>query len=315
MSLTLTHCATQLSRQPIPSSKPAKPAPHAMLADAHELVERQHQDLNKLLMREPTLSSLVFQGRSLAELASSDGLNLLKQAIEQQNYDPIAMNHGIRRLRLSGYAGEVIWDYHGNPTTIIERDVVTDALQLHAPVVINEILGSVDYADKFPDSDSLTNDGGLWSYRSFYDRAGCVNQRLQADCPRTSALVDSLHPNLTLGFAFISILAPNTTIASHKGSTSLRQRYHLGISIPTHGVSRIRIGGTGNPRQIRDALGFNDAIDHEVEHWSAQRRIVLIVDTWSKHVPTNVIDAIKKHPNLLKLAVLSQQREPIAMND
>lgn len=313
----MTHRTTQLSRHSFVVSKSTATATgsHTSLADLYKLVERQHDHLNELIIREPALSSLTFQGRSLEELCSSNGLHLLKQAIEQQNYDPIAMNHGIRRLRLNDYASEVIWDYQGNQTTIIESDYITDALQLHAPVVIDEILNSVECADKFPDSDSLTNRHGLWSYRSFYDRVGGINQRLQADCPHTSALVASFQPNLTLGFAFISILDPNTTIASHRGSTSLRQRYHLGILIPTDGVSRIRIGDQWKSWENGKAFGFNDAIDHEVEHWSSQRRIVLIVDTWAKHVPLNVIEAIKKYPNLLQLAVVSQQDEPIVIND
>lgn len=271
----------------------------AAMADDHASVALQHAQLAELLTRVPSVASLVFQGRSLAELATPEGLCLLSRAVNAQNYDPVAMNHGIRRLLLDDYDGEIIWDYPGNQTTIIESDAVTGALELHAPLVIDEILAAVDKAEKFPDSDSLTNQNGLWSYRSFYDKAGRVNSALQAACPRTAAVIKTLRPNLTFGFAFISILNPNTTIAPHKGSTSLRQRYHLGIQIPADGTSRIRIGDSWKVWKEGKSFGFNDVTNHEVEHWSAKRRIVLIVDTWSNHVPADVINAIRQYPMLL----------------
>ncbi len=303
---------SQQAQQPKSS---AETAADGLLTHLHTWAQRQHQQLKTLLKQEPALSALMFQGRSLAELARPEGLAMMKQAAEEQQFDPIAMNHGIRRLQLDNYNGEIIWDYPGNETTIIEKDDITEALEEQAPSLINEILTSVDHVDKFPDSDSLTNPGGRWSYRSFYDKLGGVNTHLQRQCPTTWKLINSLKPNLTFGFAFISVLAPNTTIAAHKGSTSLRQRYHLGIEIPTDGTSRIRIGGTWKTWHTGKAFGFNDAIDHEVEHWSKERRIVLILDRWADHVPASVIEAINKHPELLQLAVLTQQSEATAIND
>jgi hypothetical protein len=285
-----------------------------MAAD-QALVARQHAHLGELLAKAPSLASLVFQGRSLAELEKPEGLHLLKQAVNMQKFDPVAMNHGIRRLLLDDFDGEIIWDYPGNQTTIIESDAMTETLELHAPLVIAEILASIHKAEKFPDSDSLTNQKGLWSYRSFYDKAGKVNTALQAACPCTAAVIKALRPNLTFGFVFISILDPYTTIAPHKGSTSLRQRYHLGIQIPPDGRSRIRIGDSWKTWEEGKAFGFNDVINHEVEHWSSKRRIVLIVDTWSNHLPADVINAIQLNPTLLNLAVLSRKGESVAIND
>lgn len=315
MSPNLSTRPASPSRQPVRIADAVPAAAHGSPDTDRAWVQRQHQQLNELLSREPSLAALMFQGRALAELATPAGLRLLERAVDAQEYDPISMNHGIRRLRLDGYAGEIIWDYPGNPATIIERDAITETLEQEAAAIIAEVLGCVEQVDKFPDSDSLTNQGGLWSYRSFYDKSGQENLPLHEACPRTATLIKRLRPNLTFGFAFISVLDPNTTIAAHKGSTSLRQRYHLGIKIPADGVSRIRIGDTWKTWEAGKAFGFNDAIEHEVEHWSAQRRILLIVDTWSNHVPAAVIDAIRHHPSLLKLAVLSRPGESMAIND
>lgn len=307
-----------MSRTELRAQRPKRAAEavaDGMLTGAEEWAQRQHNYLNSLLIQEPSLHALIFQGKPLAELALPKGLTLLKQAAQHKQFDPIAMNHGIRRLQLDDYNGEVIWDYPGNQTTIIEKDDITAVLEEQAPALIEEILSSVDHVEKFPDSDSLTNAGGMWSYRSFYDKTGCGNTHLERLCPTSWKLINSLKPNLTFGFAFISLLAPNTTIAPHKGSTSLRQRYHMGIEIPTNGTSRIRIGDTWKSWETGKAFGFNDAIEHEVEHWSTKRRIVLIIDRWADHVPTSVIEAINRHPELLKLAVLSQDSEAAAIND
>ena len=276
---------------------------------------RQHQRLRHALATDPSLGSLVFQGQPLAQLATDEGLRLLLRSAEAKDYDAVATNHGIRRLRLDGYAGEVIWDYPGHPKTFIESDAVTRVLEQCAASIADELIAAVDQSVKFPDSDSLTNAQGLWSYRSFYDKSGTENLAMQRACPTTAAVIKGLRPNLTFGFAFVSILDPHTTIAAHKGSTSLRQRYHLGIKVPTDGVSRIRIGQRWQSWEEGKAFGFNDAIEHEVEHFSDSRRIVLIVDTWASHVPESIVNGLLRHPELLQLAVLSRQDAPVAIND
>lgn len=271
--------------------------------------------LRQVLADEPSLASLVFQGHPLAHLATDNGLELLQQSAEAKDYDAVAMNHGIRRLRLDGYAGEVIWDFPGNPKTFIDSDAVIRVLEQYAASIADELLAAIDQSEKFPDSDSLTNARGLWSYRSFYDKSGRENRDMQLACPTTAAVIKGLRPNLTFGFAFVSVLDPHTTIAAHKGSTSLRQRYHLGIKIPVDGISHIRIGHHWKRWEEGKAFGFNDAIEHEVEHLSDDHRVVLIVDTWSSHVPEAVVRGLLRHPALLQLAVLSRDNAPVAIND
>ncbi len=285
------------------------------MSDDCARIRQQHQKLREVLASEPALASLVFQGQPLAQLATDSGLQLLQQSAESRDYDAVAMNHGIRRLRLNRYAGEVIWDYPGNPKTFIDSDAVTRVLEQHATNIADELLAAINQSVKFPDSDSLTNAQGLWSYRSFYDKSGVENRDMQLACPITAAVIRELRPNLTFGFAFVSVLDPNTTIATHKGSTSLRQRYHLGIKVPSDGISRIRIGDQWKSWEEGKAFGFNDAIEHEVEHFSDSHRVVLIVDTWSSHVPDSVVNGLQQHPALLQLAVLSRQDVPVAIND
>lgn len=302
---------SQGAAEKTPLSAPAV----ASLSEDMARIQQQHQMLKAVLAIEPALASMVFQGHTLAQLATEAGLKLLQRAVEAMDYDAVALNHGIKRLRLDGYAGEVIWDHPGSPQTFIESDAVTQALEQHAERIRDELLAAVDRTVKFPDSDSLTNAQGLWSYRSFYDKSGMENRDMHGACPTAASVIKGLRPNLTFGFAFASVLNAQTTIAPHKGSTSLRQRYHLGIKIPKDGISRIRIGRRWTTWKEGKAFGFNDAIEHEVEHLSNEPRIVLIVDTWAGHVPESVVIGLQKHPALLQLAVLRQQGTTVAIND
>ncbi len=284
-------------------------------SDYHSLIESQHQWLNKLLVQEPLLSDLRFQGKKLSEISSESGLLCLKRAASSNAYDKVSLNHGIGRLRLDDYADEIIWDYQGAPPSIIEHDDVTNILESNASEIISEVLNCISDTRKFPDSDSLTNPTGLWSFRSFYEKSGSPNKELQSACPTTTTTIKALNPNLTFGFAFISVLDPHTTIAAHRGSTSLRQRYHLGVKIPSTGISRIRIGSTWKSWAEGKAFGFNDALEHEVEHLSNEKRVILIVDTWGSHIPIGVAEAIKRYPEVLELGVMFRESESIALND
>lgn len=285
------------------------------LSDYHSLIESQHQQLIKLLADEPALSELQFQGKKLSEISTQAGLTSMKRAANNQSYDKISLNHGIGRLRLDGYAGEIIWNYHGAMPAIVENDAITHTLESNAEHIIGEVLASISEATKFPDSDSLTNPNGLWSFRSFFEKSGIPNRTLQSICPKTTKIIEALNPNLTFGFAFISVLDPNTTIAAHRGSTSLRQRYHLGIKIPSVGTSRIRIGSTWKNWSEGKAFGFNDSLEHEVEHWSDDHRVILILDTWAEHIPLAVVDAIRRNPKVLQLGVMFRESDSAALND
>jgi hypothetical protein len=285
------------------------------LSDYHSVIESQHRQLSKLLADEPALSELQFQGKTLADLATPAGLRSMKLAASNQAYDKVSLNHGIGRLRLDGYLAEIIWDYAGTAPAVIENDEVTYTLESNAEYIISEVLTCISETTKFPDSDSLTNTTGLWSFRSFFEKSGLPNQKLRSICPKTTKIIETLNPNLTFGFAFISVLDPNTTIAAHRGSTSLRQRYHLGIKIPSNGTSRIRIGNTWKYWSEGKAFGFNDALEHEVEHWSEEKRVILIVDTWASHIPPTVVDAIKRNPDILELGVMFRESNSTALND
>jgi hypothetical protein len=265
---------------------------------------KQFINLRKILKAKPQISELIFQGLPLSKMASISGLFILLLAFFKKDLNQVAVNHGIVRLKINNYNEEIIWDYPSKRSAIIYADPIVDFLESNFKEIQFEVLNSLEQRTKFPDSDNLTNTKGLWQYLNFYDRLGLRNEQLHEALPKTSLIVEKLPLNLSFGFAFISVLSPNTTIKPHKGSSSLRQRYHLGIEIPENSRSRIRVDKTWISWQEGKAFGFNDALEHEVEHFSNKRRIVLIVDLWPSDIPKEVIDAIESNPELLNFAVI-----------
>ena len=265
---------------------------------------KQFISLRRIINLNPEIADLIFQGVPLSKIASTSGLFMLISALNRKDYDQIALNHGILRLKINNFREEVIWDYQYQRSEIIYSDQVIEILEKNFREIKNEVLGCLEKIVKFPDSDSLTNPKGLWQYLNFYNRLGLRNEPLHMACPKTSLILENLPLNFNFGITFISVLSPNTTIAAHKGSSSLRQRYHLGIEIPEDSKSRIRVGSTWISWQEGKAFGFNDALEHEVEHFSNKRRVVLIVDLWPSDIPREVIEAIESNPEILNLAVV-----------
>ena len=265
----------------------------------------QYINLRKIIRTNPQIAHLLFQGLPLSKYASIAGFFIFISALIRKDFNQVAANHGIARLRINNFKEEVIWDYPSQRSNVIYSDQVIEILEKNFKEIKFEVLGCLEQLVKFPDSDGLTNAKGLWQYLSFYNRLGVRNEFLHKACPKTSLILEKLSLNFNFGFTFISVLSPNTTISAHRGSSSLRQRYHLAIEIPEKSNSRIRVSSTWINWKEGQAFGFNDALEHEVEHFSTKRRVVLIVDLWPTDIPRDVIDAIESNPELLNLAVIT----------
>lgn len=136
-------------------------------------------------------------------------------------------------------------------------------------------------------------------------------------CPNTAQILRELDSplNLTLGFAFVSTLTANSGIAAHRGSTSLRQRYHLGLFVPEPGSSRIRIQDEWIQWQEGVAFGFNDSFEHEVENTGSEDRTILIVDVWPDGLTPELIASLQEDATIFDFLVLSRHGQSTAMND
>ena len=132
-----------------------------------------------------------------------------------------------KRPRFPWSRSEVMWRHDGLVSEIVKKDETITALGCGYPEMKREILEVVASREKFPDTDALTNSGGHWSYLNFYKPNGEPNRHLQQKCPKTSQSLNKLPMNLRFGFCMVSVLEPNTYIVPYKGSSTLRQKYHL----------------------------------------------------------------------------------------
>lgn len=270
-------------------------------------IARSHNDLRNSIIKFPVLRDIIYQGYPLWHHATYWGLFWMICAYTRGNLNPVALNHGIERLIYRNFSGEVIWHYNVNIPDVVYSDPIIELLENNYKQIKAELLEVIQDLNKFPDSDSLTNKDGLWSYLNFFDKNGNINEILSNKCPTTFGILKSIDPNLIFGFCFVSVLNPNTTIAAHKGSSAFRYRYHLGIDIPDDGVHRIKVNGNWINWKNGSAFGFNDSLEHEVQSYtlSQRKRVILIVDAWSSSIPKDLVNNLKINKSLLSYGIVN----------
>lgn len=115
----------------------------------------------------------------------------------------------------------------------------------------------------------------------FFHRHGQRHQQHRDQCPHTAALLDAL-PLVRIRDhapeALFSVLSPGTHILPHTGVTNTRLVTHLPLIVPPD--CAIRVGGQEHVWQEGRCVTFDDTWEHEAWNRSAQRRVVLIVDSW-----------------------------------
>lgn len=257
-----------------------------------------------------------YQGHRIKDLLKFSGLCLLIKCFYLDKFEKIALNHGVKRLDLQiskTYTDVdgcklsndgVVWDYRPRMNPVIEHDEVIKLLQDNFQVIKSEYANVLEHIRKFPDSDDLTNETGLWAYAPLFNKDGTPNSNMQELCEGIYAILDKINLNTTFGFCMFSILKPNTKIEAHCGSTSFRQRYHLGVSIPEPQKSKIRILDRWIHWEEGRAFGFNDSFDHEVIHEGERDRVILIVDTWPKSIPQDIRNLFQTYPKLKNFGVI-----------
>ena len=271
--------------------------------------------LYRKLKKHRALGEIYFQGKSLNYYVTAGGIFRSLLCAFRLELDPVAMSHGIKRLRFPWSKSEVIWRHDGLVSEIVKKDKTIKALESTYPEIKREILEVVASRKKFPDSDAYTNSGGHWSYLNFYKPNGEPNQHLHQKCPKTSQLLNKLPINLQFGFCMVSVLEPNTYIVPHKGSSTLRQRYHLCLESLEPKLSKIRVGQQWITWKPGKAFGFNDSVEHEVKHEANSVRVVLVVDTWPSTMNQKTIESIMGNTKILNFGVVNRINQPVNISD
>ena len=113
---------------------------------------------------------------------------------------------------------------------------------------------------------------GSWNSFYFY-KQGKRNDVMHHLCPKTSFVLENnnlgnlLMRNCSMGYAYFSILDPNTIISSHCGPSNLRLRIHLTLVLPSslpQANCQIRVGNLSRPFKQAKCFVFDDSFEHQV---------------------------------------------------
>jgi aspartate beta-hydroxylase len=182
----------------------------------------------------------------------------------------------------------------------------TDAIAAELEGVLNNRSGDFRPYLNHPDGVPLNETAALnrsadWSAYFLWDDGVRIDDHCK-QCPRTSALLDSLPLANVPGFtpaAFFSTLKPRARIPQHTGVTNIRLIVHLGLIIP--GGAKFRVGNEWREWQRGKAWIFDDTIEHEARNDSDDLRAILIFDVWNPYLSQAERD--------LACALLAAQRE------
>jgi aspartate beta-hydroxylase len=129
-----------------------------------------------------------------------------------------------------------------------------------------------------PEAEGLDGTEG-WDVLLLYER-GRKNTENCALCPVITNIIESHATVRSLaGLMYVSKTNPGTHIKPHLGPTNVRLRCHLGIKIP-EGDCGLRADDQRLRWTEGSCIVFDDHLEHESWNFTAEPRIVLIIDLW-----------------------------------
>ena len=237
------------------------------------------------------LSRLRYMGYTLPFLASANGLELLLSGRSSDEALPFDPNYGIKKLlkgpnpefRHEGESRATIWSMRGlsrgplvTHPSIVEMQ---NGLEAEFPTIRKEFGEVSSWMETHPEN-GISNRTGKWS------RIPLVGVKepppeVKARAPVTFDLLSKMPIALGYGFAFFSRTHPGTVIEPHHGSTNLRCRIHVGVSVPEPAACLLKVGGEELRWEEGKAFTFDDSYIHSSENHGSRPRDVLIVDVFS----------------------------------
>jgi len=89
------------------------------------------------------------------------------------------------------------------------------------------------------------------------------------------------------GLIFFSKTVPNTEIKEHYGSTNLRIRLHLGISVKDYTNTKLKVSDQILTWKENKVIAFDDSFLHSSYNNSEYERVVFIIDIFNPHLSKN----------------------------
>jgi aspartyl/asparaginyl beta-hydroxylase (cupin superfamily) len=165
-------------------------------------------------------------------------------------------------------------------------EAATDTIRIELERVLREDLDKFAPYVQMPPEAPVNqwidlNHSKLWSTAHFW-RDGQQQADMCDRCPNTAEILEALPMAHQPGFAptaLFSMLAPQTRIPPHTGSTNVRLIAHLPLILPEK--CGFRVGNETREWRMGEAWVFDDTIEHEAWNDSPHTRVILIFDVWN----------------------------------
>jgi hypothetical protein len=130
-----------------------------------------------------------------------------------------------------------------------------------------------------------------WTWHSYVQK-GVRRADFASHCPGTADTLESLESLMAgdagsspFGYAFFSVMKPQTSIAPHFGPTNIRLRVHLPLIVPEGGSAGMRVGEEEIAWEEGQPVVFDDSFEHET--WNrhpTDTRVILLFDIWHPEI-------------------------------
>lgn len=228
------------------------------------------------------LRGLRWFDRPLVEVAASRALQDDLIASAGPRHDA----HGFDRLGWrpppplrKGAVTPSVWHLPDLPTLPwFPSDEIDRLLEGARVAILAEFLNIQAAMQPHPDSGEIVTKGS-WPALIVIGAGGEMPEA-RTRLPALMSLVDALPVCGNFGFVFFAGTVAGTHIAAHSGSTNLRLRRHLALSVASDTDAAMVVDGESRPWVEGRCMAFDDAYAHSVEHRSGGDRIILSVDTW-----------------------------------
>jgi aspartyl/asparaginyl beta-hydroxylase (cupin superfamily) len=259
------------------------PAPERLPPSLRQGLQRAHEAVG-----ENAVATAEFLRQRVAPARAKHGkedlrrfdecLDILAGVKKRQMHDPILLYYP-RLAPIPFYDRELF-------TWLGELEAATDAIREELVVVLREDQAKFAPYIQFPAGAPVNqwvelNHSPSWS-TFFLWRDGVRQDKNCARCPSTTALLQRLPLAQQRGYAptaMFSVLAPNTHIPPHTGSSNTRLIVHLPLILPEQ--CRFRVGNETREWKMGEAWVFDDTIEHEAWNESDKTRVILIFDVWN----------------------------------
>ena len=258
------------------------------ILSAHDLTLRGNSD------RGHSHSTISFGRHSLSRVSQAIrvGPNVPSEMRRDDGLSPCANQYPTILLIQGLTASSIITSQHHAACKHLEDGVLRNHM-------IQEYLLAQSITGRGWLSNDVSGETGSWKVLHLINQGVWVSSNVSL-CPITAAAVRSL-PGIMIGSifgnAFISVLAPGTTVESHCGPSNARHRLHFPLVVPTATARsfppQLKLPDRRTTWTEGKCFIFDDSLVHSVEYPNPsmaedvhQPRVVLIADLWHPALST-----------------------------